>query len=112
MGDGDLAGEGGANWASLTAQAVCNLQVKPYNVYVTVAYPPDTDTPGLAEENKTKVSVCVWFPGGVPHGSPRLMFPPLQRISSLDRALRVCRVWRAAPGSLGLPEVLQANLPS
>lgn len=31
-------------------------QVKPYNVYVTVAYPPDTDTPGLAEENKTKVS--------------------------------------------------------
>ncbi|KAM4705688.1 3-ketodihydrosphingosine reductase isoform 1-T1 [Rhinophrynus dorsalis] len=28
--------------------------VKPYNVYVTVAYPPDTDTPGFAEENKTK----------------------------------------------------------
>jgi 3-dehydrosphinganine reductase len=24
------------------------------NIYVTVAYPPDTDTPGLAEENKTK----------------------------------------------------------
>ncbi|OBS65806.1 hypothetical protein A6R68_05654, partial [Neotoma lepida] len=31
------------------------MEVKPYNVYVTVAYPPDTDTPGLAEENKTKV---------------------------------------------------------
>lgn len=31
------------------------LQIKPYNIYVTVAYPPDTDTPGLAEENKTKV---------------------------------------------------------
>lgn len=30
------------------------MEVKPYNVYVTVAYPPDTDTPGLAEENKTK----------------------------------------------------------
>ncbi|ELK35468.1 3-ketodihydrosphingosine reductase [Myotis davidii] len=29
-------------------------RVKPYNVYVTVAYPPDTDTPGFAEENKTK----------------------------------------------------------
>lgn len=37
------------------ANLVCD-QVKPYNVYVTVAYPPDTDTPGLAEENKTKVS--------------------------------------------------------
>ena len=24
------------------------------NIYVTVAYPPDTDTPGLAEENRTK----------------------------------------------------------
>ena len=24
------------------------------NIYVTVAYPPDTDTPGLLEENKNK----------------------------------------------------------
>nr|XP_058897283.1 3-ketodihydrosphingosine reductase isoform X1 [Kogia breviceps] len=32
------------------------MEVKPYNVYVTVAYPPDTDTPGFAEENKTKCS--------------------------------------------------------
>ncbi|KAK1786797.1 hypothetical protein P4O66_017187 [Electrophorus voltai] len=31
------------------------MEVKPYNVYVTVAYPPDTDTPCLTEENKTKV---------------------------------------------------------
>ncbi|CAK6966848.1 -ketodihydrosphingosine reductase [Scomber scombrus] len=30
------------------------MEMKPYNIYVTVAYPPDTDTPGLAEENKTK----------------------------------------------------------
>ncbi|KAF6088185.1 3-ketodihydrosphingosine reductase [Phyllostomus discolor] len=33
---------------------VGTFEVKPYNVYVTVAYPPDTDTPGFAEENKTK----------------------------------------------------------
>lgn len=38
------------------AHVVSEMQVKPYNVYVTVAYPPDTDTPGFAEENKTKVS--------------------------------------------------------
>ncbi|RXM93783.1 3-ketodihydrosphingosine reductase [Acipenser ruthenus] len=31
------------------------MEIKPYNIYVTVAYPPDTDTPGLAEENKTKI---------------------------------------------------------
>ncbi|CAH2284145.1 3-ketodihydrosphingosine reductase [Pelobates cultripes] len=30
------------------------MEVKPYNVYVTVAYPPDTDTPGFTEENKSK----------------------------------------------------------
>lgn len=39
------------------ANVVSEMQVKPYNVYVTVAYPPDTDTPGFAEENKTKVSI-------------------------------------------------------
>uniref|UniRef100_A0AAQ5ZAK0 3-ketodihydrosphingosine reductase n=1 Tax=Amphiprion ocellaris TaxID=80972 RepID=A0AAQ5ZAK0_AMPOC len=33
---------------------VDRFKIKPYNIYVTVAYPPDTDTPGLAEENKTK----------------------------------------------------------
>ncbi|XP_055739435.1 3-ketodihydrosphingosine reductase-like [Salvelinus fontinalis] len=30
------------------------MEMKPYNIYVTIAYPPDTDTPGLAEENRTK----------------------------------------------------------
>ncbi|XP_062622223.1 3-ketodihydrosphingosine reductase-like [Saccostrea cucullata] len=30
------------------------MEVKPYNIYVTMAFPPDTDTPGLAEENKSK----------------------------------------------------------
>uniref|UniRef100_A0A9J8CIM9 3-ketodihydrosphingosine reductase n=1 Tax=Cyprinus carpio carpio TaxID=630221 RepID=A0A9J8CIM9_CYPCA len=33
---------------------VDSFKMKPYNIYVTVAYPPDTDTPGFAEENKTK----------------------------------------------------------
>ncbi|XP_013886276.1 3-dehydrosphinganine reductase [Austrofundulus limnaeus] len=30
------------------------MEVKPYNIYVTMAFPPDTDTPLLAEENKSK----------------------------------------------------------
>ncbi|XP_013382180.1 3-ketodihydrosphingosine reductase [Lingula anatina] len=30
------------------------MEVKPYNIYITLAFPPDTDTPGYAEENKTK----------------------------------------------------------
>ncbi|KAH0617977.1 hypothetical protein JD844_016803 [Phrynosoma platyrhinos] len=31
------------------------MEVKPYNIYITVAYPPDTDTPGYAEESQTKL---------------------------------------------------------
>lgn len=59
---------------------VSEMQVKPYNVYVTVAYPPDTDTPGFAEENKTKVSMplCALFRVlnvGNPF-SPFSVFPP------------------------------------
>jgi 3-dehydrosphinganine reductase len=30
------------------------MEVKPYNVRVCIAFPPDTDTPGLQEELKTK----------------------------------------------------------
>ncbi|XP_056645966.1 3-ketodihydrosphingosine reductase isoform X1 [Diorhabda sublineata] len=30
------------------------MEVKPYNISVTLALPPDTDTPGFANENKTK----------------------------------------------------------
>lgn len=37
-------------------------QIKPYNIYVTLAYPPDTDTPGLAEENKMKVNSSLTQP--------------------------------------------------
>ena len=29
-------------------------QVKPYNIRVTVSFPPDTDTPGYAQENINK----------------------------------------------------------
>lgn len=30
------------------------VQVRPYGVRVTVCLPPDTDTPGFANENKSK----------------------------------------------------------
>lgn len=31
------------------------MELRPYNVHITVSYPPDTDTPGLQEENLTKI---------------------------------------------------------
>jgi 3-dehydrosphinganine reductase len=30
------------------------MELARHNIYVTVAYPPDTDTPGFKEENKSK----------------------------------------------------------
>jgi len=33
------------------------LQMTPHNIRVTVAFPPDTDTPGLKSEMHGKVSV-------------------------------------------------------
>ena len=33
------------------------MQLLPTGVHVSVAYPPDTDTPGYANENTTKVCI-------------------------------------------------------
>lgn len=33
------------------------MELLPRGVYVSVSFPPDTDTPGLAEENKTKPTI-------------------------------------------------------
>ena len=33
------------------------MEVKPYNISITIAYPPDTDTPGFKEENLFKVNL-------------------------------------------------------
>uniref|UniRef100_A0A9L0ST28 3-ketodihydrosphingosine reductase n=1 Tax=Equus caballus TaxID=9796 RepID=A0A9L0ST28_HORSE len=60
------------------------MEVKPYNVYVTVAYPPDTDTPGFAEENKTKVVTMGLF---------RTI--ALFYIGSFDSIVRRCMMQRA-----------------
>jgi len=34
-----------------------NMEVQPFNISVTVSFPPDTNTPGFEEENKTKPSL-------------------------------------------------------
>lgn len=31
------------------------MELKPYNIYVTLSYPPDTDTPGLKQELLARV---------------------------------------------------------
>ncbi len=37
------------------------MELKPYNIYISVSYPPDTDTPGFKDELKDKVSDRVFL---------------------------------------------------
>jgi 3-dehydrosphinganine reductase len=39
-------------------------ELKPYNIRVSVIYPPDTDTPGYKKENETKPPECAIITGG------------------------------------------------
>ncbi|GBM14662.1 3-ketodihydrosphingosine reductase [Araneus ventricosus] len=44
----------GSKFALLGAAEALQMEVKSYNISVTVSFPPDTDTPGFAEEIKNK----------------------------------------------------------
>ncbi len=37
------------------------MELKPYGVYITLAYPPDTNTPGLTLENLNKVFIFIFI---------------------------------------------------
>lgn len=43
---------------ALVGLAQClHMELKPFNIHVTCSFPPDTDTPGFEEEEKTKVNL-------------------------------------------------------
>ena len=39
--------------------------MKPYNIRISILYPPDVDTPGLAIENETKPEECKLLEGNI-----------------------------------------------
>jgi 3-dehydrosphinganine reductase len=45
---------GASKWALRGLAEALQMEVKPYNIQVSLAYPPDTDTPGYQEEMLTK----------------------------------------------------------
>jgi 3-dehydrosphinganine reductase len=45
---------GASKWALRGFAEALQMEVKPYNIYVSVCYPPDTDTPGYELEMKSK----------------------------------------------------------
>lgn len=44
---------------------VLRNELKPYNIHFSVLYPPDTDTPGFTEENRTKPQECAFMSANV-----------------------------------------------
>jgi len=46
-----------SKWALRGLAEALQMEVKPYGIYVSVAYPPDTDTPGYAVEMESKPSL-------------------------------------------------------
>lgn len=44
----------GTKFALKGLSEALQMELARENIYVTIAYPPDTNTPGFAEENKTK----------------------------------------------------------
>lgn len=49
-----FAGYCGSKYALVGLAHTLTQELKPYNIGVTICYPPDTDTPGFEEENRTK----------------------------------------------------------
>ena len=46
-----------SKWALRGLAEALQMEVKPYGIFVSVAYPPDTDTPGYATEMETKPNI-------------------------------------------------------
>jgi 3-dehydrosphinganine reductase len=46
-----------SKWAVRGLAEVLNMELKPYGIYVSVAYPPDTNTPGYENEMETKPEI-------------------------------------------------------
>jgi 3-dehydrosphinganine reductase len=46
-----------SKWALRGLAEAIQMEVKPHGIYVSVCYPPDTDTPGYEEEMKTKPDI-------------------------------------------------------
>ena len=44
---------------------VLRHELRPYNIYFSVLYPPDTDTPGLQKENEFRPAKCAMIAGSV-----------------------------------------------
>lgn len=66
------------------------MELKPYNIYVSVLCPPDTDTPQFHEENKTKPLETKRLAGTVKLNSPEQVARELLRGIEKKKRMIIC----------------------
>jgi len=66
------------------------MELKPYNIHVSVLFPPDTDTPQLEEENKTKPLETKRIAGTVKLTSPEQVAMELLRGIQKKKKMIIC----------------------
>ncbi len=66
------------------------MELKPYNIHVSVLFPPDTDTPQLQEENKTKPLETKRLAGTVKLTSPEQVAMELLRGIRKRKRMIIC----------------------
>jgi 3-dehydrosphinganine reductase len=83
---------------------VLRHELKPYNINVSILYPPDTDTPGYEKENQTKPEECKAMSESVK------MLRPEQVSAALIKGI-VKKKYRILPGEAGFVNRMYRHFP-
>lgn len=68
------------------------MEVRPFNISVTLALPPDTDTPGLENENKSKPLITQLISESAGLYSPVDVAKSILKHSLVNKVLFLCRI--------------------
>ncbi len=83
---------------------VLRHELKPYNINVSILYPPDTDTPGYAKENRTKPPECKAMSESVK------MLRPEQVSAACIKGI-IKKKYRILPGEAGFVNKMYRHFP-
>jgi len=72
-----------SKWAVRGLAEALSMEVRPFGIYVSVAYPPDTDTPGYKNEMLTKPSLTATLSSAGTVFKPALVARDIANYSSL-----------------------------
>ncbi len=83
---------------------VLRHELKPYNIGFSILYPPDTDTPGFAIENKTKPKECAIM-------SEKAKLLPPEKVAEVFVAGILKKKFNVLPGEMGFISFMFRHFP-